>query len=190
MPRPEERDQTGFGIPHLDQWITQPANQRTVLAHLLVLVLDWIRNGAPKDTSLMMRQFTTWAQALGGFLHHHGVSGFLTNAAELRDIDEDETRWRAFLATWHERHGEQPLRSVELRRDGEPDHFGGVEHDPWDGQFITTKSGRLPNHIGLGILLAGQVGHWRGPYVIRKSVSERGDRGKYWVEKHGVEPNA
>ena len=46
MPRPEER--TGFQIPHLDQWILAPANQRQVLWHLLVLVADWTRSGAPR----------------------------------------------------------------------------------------------------------------------------------------------
>jgi hypothetical protein len=40
MPHPEQRDQSGFGIPGLDQWITDPANQLTVLWHVLVLVLD------------------------------------------------------------------------------------------------------------------------------------------------------
>ncbi|MEH1017976.1 hypothetical protein V6U90_33595, partial [Micromonospora sp. CPCC 206060] len=50
MPHPELRDQTGFGIPHLDQWITDPTNQLTVLWHLLVLVLDWTRHGAPRIT--------------------------------------------------------------------------------------------------------------------------------------------
>ncbi|WP_231925851.1 hypothetical protein [Micromonospora echinofusca] len=61
MPRPELRDQAGFGIPHLDQWITDPANQLTVLWHLLVLVLDWTRQGAPRVSGLSMRQFTPWA---------------------------------------------------------------------------------------------------------------------------------
>jgi hypothetical protein len=182
MPRPEERDQNQFGIPHLDNWITKPGNQRIVLSHLLVLVIDWIRAGAPKDTSLTMRQFTAWAQALGGLLRHHGVGGFLANAGELRDIDEDETRWRAFLSTWYERHGPKPVTAAELRRDAEPDHFGGNEVDRWDGQFITTATGRYPNALGLGRLLTGQSGRWRGPYVVRAAKNDRGDRSVFWVE--------
>ena len=63
MPRPEER--TGFQIPDLDQWILVPANQRQVLWHLLVLVADWTRNGAPRRSGLTMRQFTPWAEAVG-----------------------------------------------------------------------------------------------------------------------------
>ena len=86
MPRPEER--TGFQIPALDQWILSPANQRLILWHLLVLVADWTRSGAPRRGGLTMRQFTPWAEAVGGFLAHHGVAGFLANAGTVRDIDE------------------------------------------------------------------------------------------------------
>lgn len=184
MPRPEERDQNRFGIPHLDHWITKPANQRIVLGHLLVLVLDWIRAGAPKDTQQSMRQFTAWAQALGGFCRHHCIDGFLGNAADVRGIDEDETRWRAFLATWYERHGSKPLTAAELRADYDPNppSFGGHHTDPWDGTFITNNAGRVPNTLGLGRLLTGQAGRWRGRYVIRTDKGPRGDRNRFWVE--------
>ncbi|MFF0720437.1 hypothetical protein [Micromonospora sp. NPDC003816] len=184
MPRPELRDQSGFGIPGLDQWITDPANQLTVLWHLLVLVLDWTRHGAPKVTGVSMRQFTPWAQALGGFLHHHGIGGFLANAAEIRDIDEDETRWRAFLTTWHDRHADRPMTAADLRRDAEPMHLGSDVNDPWDGQFITTHNGRLPNPLQLGRLLTGQAGRWRGDHVIRAGRNDRGDRAVFWVDHH------
>lgn len=185
MPRPEARDQTTFGIPHLDQWITVSDNQLKLLWRLLVLVLDWTGNGAPRAVGVAMRQFTPWAQALGGFLAHHGIDGFLTNLAEVREIDEDETRWRGFLACWHERHGNKPMAAVELRRDAEPLHqFGGDSLDPWDGQFITTPNGRLPNPLQLGRLLKGQTGRWRGDYVIRAGRHGRGDRAVYHVEHH------
>jgi hypothetical protein len=121
MPRPEQRDQSRFGIPNLDQWILEPANQLTVLWHLLVLVLDWTRHGAPRAVGVAMRQFTPWAQALGGFLAHHTIHGFLTNAEEVRGIDEHEMRWRAFLACWHQRHGSKALTAAEIRADGEPE---------------------------------------------------------------------
>ena len=181
MPRPESRDQSRFGIPHLDQWITEQANQMTVMRHLLVLVLDWTQAGAPRAVGVSMRQFTPWAQALGGFLAHHGIDGFLTNIAEVREIDEDETRWRAFLACWRDRHGDKEMTAAELRADAEPDGFGG---DQWDGQFITTNAGRLPNPLQLGKLLTGQAGRWRGDYVIRKRINDRGDRAVFHVEHH------
>jgi hypothetical protein len=182
MPRPEARDQSKFGIPHLDQWITVPANQLIVLWHLLVLVLDWTGHHAPRAGNLAMRQFTPWAQALGGFLAHHEIPGFLTNIAEIRDIDEDEQRWRAFLSCWHHRHGSTRLTAAELRSDGEPASFTH-DVDSWDGQFITTNAGRLPNPLGLGRLLTGQVGRWRGSYVLRTGKHDRGDRNVFWVER-------
>ncbi|TDD70878.1 hypothetical protein [Actinomadura rubrisoli] len=187
MPRPEQRDQTRFGIPHLDQWITDPANQLTVLWHLLVLVLNWTSGGAPRADTVSMRQFTPWAQALGGFLTHHGIEGFLANAADVRGIDEDETRWHAFMACWHHLHGDQPMTAAELRNSGEPDRIGLDEHDRWEGQFITTPTGRAPNVLALGRLLTGQTGRWRGDYVIRAAKSHRGDRNVFWVEHHDTD---
>ncbi|MFI6887992.1 hypothetical protein [Streptosporangium canum] len=184
MPRPEQRDQSRFGIPHLDQWITVPANQLTVLWHLLILVLDWTGHGAPRAATVSMRQFTPWAQSLGGFLAHHHVDGFLANASDIRDIDEDESRWRAFLSCWHGQHGSQPMTAADLRRSGEPDRIGFEEQDRWDGQFITTATGRMPNALALGRLLTGQIGRWRGDYVIRSAKNERGDRNVFWVECH------
>lgn len=182
MPRPEARDQSGFGIPHLDQWITIPANQLIVLWHLLVLVLDWTAQGAPRNTSVSMRQFTPWAQALGGFLAHHHVPGFLANAEEVRGVDEDETRWRAFLSCWHTRHSAKAMTAADLRRDAEPGQLNGQAFDAWEGQFITTHTGKLPNPLALGRLLTGQIGRWRGPYVVRASKNDRGDRNVFWVE--------
>jgi hypothetical protein len=184
MPHPESRDQSGFGIPHLDQWITAPGNQMIVLWHLLVLVLDWTRAGAPRSGGISMRQFTPWAQALGGFLAHHGIDGFLTNIADVREVDEDAARWRGFLTAWHDRHGTSPVTANELRRSAEPAQIGGDLHDPWDGLFITTRNGRLPNAIVLGRMLTGQTGRWRGEYVIRAAISERGDRNVFHVEHH------
>lgn len=184
MPRPESRDQSKFGIPALDQWITQPANQMTVMRHLLVLVLDWTRGGATRAAGLAMRQFTPWAQALGGLLAHHGIDGFLTNMAEVRGVDEDEVSWRGFLACWHDRHGDKEMTAAELRADGEPDLLNGMHADRWDGQFITTKNGRLPNPMYLGKMLTGQAGRWRGEYVIRKRLTDRGDRAWFKVERN------
>ena len=182
MPHPEARDQTGFGIPYLDEWITVPANQLTVLRHLLILVLDWTRNNAPRATGLSMRQFTPWAQALGGFLAHHNVDGFLTNITDVRDNDEGANLWRGFLSAWHDKYGTTPVTAAELRRSAEPVQTGGDQHDPWDGLFITTKNGRLPNAIVLGRMLNGQKGRWRGEYVLRAEPSERGDRFVFHVE--------
>jgi hypothetical protein len=167
MPNPEER--TGFKIPNLDQWILMPANQREVLWHLLVLVVDWTRSGAPRRTGLTMRQFTPWAEAVGGFLEHHGIPGFLANVETVRDIDEEESMWTAFFAQWRKIHGDKWLTSSELRLSADVPLSGA---DPWDGLFLTDGRGKFPSPKSLGKLLTGQINHYRGAYVLRSEVDK------------------
>jgi hypothetical protein len=174
MPKPEER--TGFKIPDLDQWILVPANQRQVLWHLLVLVADWTRSGAPRRGGLTMRQFTPWAEAVGGFLAHHGVAGFLANVQTVRDIDDEEATWTAFFAQWRKIHGDKWLTSTELRLSADVPLNG---HDPWDGLFVTDGRGRFPTSKSLGRLLTGQIGRYRGSFVLR-SVEDKHSKVRRW----------
>ena len=182
MPRPEER--TGFAIPNLDQWILSPANQRRVLWHLLILVADWTRNGAPGQPGITMRQFTSWAEAVGGFLAHHGIGGFLANVETVRDIDEDEAMWTAFFAQWRKKFGDGPVTSNQLRESAKVswDSFGSRE-DPWDGQFITDDHGRVPSAKSLGRILTGQIGRYRGPYRLHSHVDPHSKIRQYRVEE-------
>ncbi|WP_426561391.1 hypothetical protein ACPPVT_14450 [Angustibacter sp. McL0619] len=182
-PRPEAR--TGFTIPNLDNWILDPTNQAVVLRHLLVLILDWTVHGAPTSTAVpAMRQFSRWAQYLGGFLDHHGVSGFLANAEDSRQLDEDAADWRAFLLRWHTLHADRRLTASELRRSAEPE----VGPDPWDGLFPALPSGRLPSVKSLGRRLTGQVGRWRADVVLRSVPDPHGHARTYWVERERVQP--
>jgi hypothetical protein len=173
-PRPEER--TGFTIPNLDQWILVPANQRQVLWHLLVLVADWTRNKAPRRTGLTMRQFTSWAEAVGGFLGHHEVDGFLANVETVRDIDDDEADWITFYAQWRKKFGDQWITSEQLRQSAESTWDpAGARDDPWDGQFLTDRRGRPLSAKSLGRILTGQIDGFRGPYRLR---ADRDDHAK------------
>ncbi len=162
MPNPENR--TGFKIPNLDQWILNPANQRTILRHLLILVLDWTRNGAPRKKGITMRQFTPWAEALGGFLEHHEIPGFLSNAETVREIDEEEATWTAFLAQWRDLFGNEWRTSNEVRLSADvlPD---GTNR--WKGLFPTDHRGYPLTLVALGKRLTGQIGRHRGTYVLR-----------------------
>ena len=189
-PRPEAR--TGFSIPHLDTWILDPANQATVLRHLLILILDWTHAGAkPSYDVPAMRQFTKWAQHLGGFLAHHGVAGFLANAEESRDLDDDQAEWRAFLLQWANvvpkihvpGEGVRPQRvgATWLRRSAEPE----VGPDPWDGTFPTTSTGRPLSVKALGKRLSGQIGRWRGDIVLRSEIDPASNSRTYWIEREG-----
>jgi hypothetical protein len=186
MPHPEAR--TGFSIPNLDTWILDPGNQARVLWHLLVLVLDWTAHGAPSSTSVpAMRQFTRWAQQLGGLLEHHGIGSFLANTGDNRDLDDDAAEWRVFLMRWHELHGDRHLSANELRRTAESG-FGGS--DPWDGTFPTTGSGQLLSVKSLGRRLTGQIGRWRGDVVLRSVTNSHNHGRSYWVEHRPAEPRS
>jgi hypothetical protein len=177
-PHPEERG-ADFAIPGLDQWILDPANQRKVLWHLLILILDWINNEAPRDETLTMRQFTPWARALGGFLNHHGIKRFLGNTESTRNIDEDSAIWEAFLAKFHELHDSAWLTTHELHADADTPPG---QLDKWDGLFITDGRGRLPAEISLGRRLGGQVGRWRNSYVLRCAKDSHTKTNRWRVE--------
>ncbi|WP_329793579.1 hypothetical protein V1227_17110 [Lentzea sp. DG1S-22] len=180
-PHPDQRDQTGFGIPHLDQWLKRPANRVTVLRHLLILVMDWINAGAPRSGHTM-RQFTTWAGAAGGFLAHHGIDGFLDNLDEMREADDENTTWTAFLARWHELHGDTPLRARVLCHSAEPHMVGDQLVDRWDGTFLTDDRDRIPSSKSLGKLLTGHIGRWHGPHVLRSKHDKSANSLVFWVE--------
>ncbi|MGL5826730.1 MAG: hypothetical protein ACRCYU_18260 [Nocardioides sp.] len=178
-PQPEAR--TGFAIPHLDSWVLDPANRAIVLRALLTLILDWINTGAPVDHSVpAMRQFTRWAQALGGFLTHHHIGHFLANHDDNKTLDDDAAEWRAFLHRWRTLHPvDQQLTAHQLRTSAEPDH--GIP-DPWDGAFPTLGNGRLPTVKQLGRRLTGQIGRWRGDIVLRAAIDPTTNARTYWTE--------
>lgn len=72
---------------------SSPPLQQRLLWNMLVLVTDWTRHNAPRRDDLTMRQFTPWACAIGGFLEHHGIKGFLSNVDAVRNIDEQDAIW-------------------------------------------------------------------------------------------------
>lgn len=177
MPKPEER--TGFAIPNLDDWILQPANQRKMLFHLLVLVIDWTRKGAPRQSGLTMRQFTPWAEAIGGFLGFHGIKGFLDNVETVRDIDDENATWTAFLARWYDRHQESAMTTHQLCQDAHP-VYGD---DPWGGLFLTDARGKPPSEVSLGKRLKGHIGRYHGSYVLRSDQDRHSKVRTWWVEE-------
>ncbi|MDQ3405233.1 MAG: hypothetical protein M3548_17885 [Actinomycetota bacterium] len=180
-PHPDQRDQTRFGIPHLDTWLKTPANRATVLRHLLILVMDWINAAAPRSGHTM-RQFTNWAGAAGGFLAHHGVDGFLDNLADMRDTDDDNTEWTAFLARWHELHGTRRVSSRILCHSAEPDIVNGQPLDRWEGAFLTDDHGRIPSVKSIGRLLTGHIGRYHDNHVLRSEKDTHANALVYWVE--------
>jgi hypothetical protein len=122
-----------------------------------------------------MRQFTPWAEAVGGFLTHHEIENFLGNVETVRDIDEDEATWAAFLAQWHRLHGSEWVTSNTLRMSAE-----AVQgHDRWEGLFIADNNGRAASAKTLGKLLRGHIDRYHGSYVLR-STQDRHDKIRLW----------
>jgi hypothetical protein len=184
-PRPEAR--TGFTIPNLDSWILDPANQSEVLRHVLTLILDWTSAGAPIARGVpQMRQFTRWAQHVGGFLEHHRVPGFLGNAETSRELDETAQEWRSFLLYWHDLYGGRQVTANEVRSSAEPI----LGPDPWAGTFPTTQGGKLVNVKSLGWRLKGQTDRWREDIVLRSVPDPSGHGRRYWVQREADRSNS
>jgi hypothetical protein len=177
MPHPEAR--TGFAIPNLDQWILLSVNQRQVLWNLLVLVTDWTRAGAPQKTGIVMRQFTGWAEMVGGFLAHHGVDEFLGNMEDARGIDDEDASWAAFLGRWHALFPGQRLTAQQLRQSAE----AIVGRDSWDGEFPADRNGKPLGTKALGRRLVGHIDRWHGFYALRSTMDSHTKVRLWWVDR-------
>jgi hypothetical protein len=155
-----------------------------------VLVADWVAAGTPRDTGVpAMRQFTPWAHGVGGFLAHHGISGFLGNLDVVRGMDEEDAKWAVFLATWLGRFGTGPVKVADVLANGAVtrDLLTGRDLDPWEGDFITDREGRRPRTPQkLGRILAGQVDRFHGdpPLALRRVHDGHNHSALYWVERY------
>jgi hypothetical protein len=182
-PAPEAR--TGFAIPNLDMWILDPHHQAILLRHLLILIVDWTRAGAPQDHTVpAIRQFTRWAQHVGGFLAHHGIPAFLGNHSENAAQDDEAAEWRAFLWAWHNIFATRPVTAADVRASAE---LEPGRPDPWRGTFPTTPAGRPITTKSLGKRLGGHAGRWRTDIVLRSVTSDHARTRVYWVEPRNPE---
>jgi hypothetical protein len=185
-PRPDLR--TGFRIPDLDEWLESHDNRARLLHSLLLLCRAWIVGGAPRG-EYAMRSFRRWARALGGFLAFHRVGGFLSNASQLEQQDEEAAAWSGFLATWHDLYGSNPRTANDLLASAQPIAGGlGVPgHDQWTGTFITRANGTLPTPRGLGMMLASRRGRYFGDLVLRGEQDGHSKTWYYRVERDATE---
>ncbi|MHB1594927.1 MAG: hypothetical protein ACYCO9_14125 [Streptosporangiaceae bacterium] len=185
-PHPETR--SGFAIPDLQGWIKNPSHRAELLWRLLILVADWVAAGTPRDAAVPpMRQFTPWAHGAGGFLSHHKITGFLTNAQAVRGMDEEDHKWAVFLAGWLDRLGPGLIRVSDVLASGDAARDNtGRAGDQWDGDFITDDKGRYPRTAQkLGRMLAGQADRFHGepPLVLRSVSDAHNSRSLYRVER-------
>jgi hypothetical protein len=155
---------TGFVLGDLTAWLDVPANVDKLLRCLVVLVADWVESGAPRE-EYVMRGFGTWASALGGFLKHHGIPGFLANADALREADSEEEEWGGFLADLRLRApGGKGLTAAEIHA-LYVDSFGG---DIAGSVPLPARGdGSTPNVRGLGVMLQKRIGRFFNGLTIQ-----------------------
>lgn len=154
---------TGFALGDLNTWLTHDVNVNQLLRALLILVLDWVAAGSPRE-EYVMRGFTAWASGLGGFLKHHSISGFLGNAAALREADSEEEEWSSFLADLRGRKGMTTGLTAAEIHGLYVDGFGGDQA----GQIPLPArgDGSTPNVRGLGMMLQKRIGRFFGGLTI------------------------
>lgn len=182
MERPEER--TGFVIDDMWAWLEIRANRVDLLRSLLILARAWIVAGAERDTAIKMRNFSAWAQVMGGLTAYHEVSGFLANRDKVTtSADDEETSTAAFIAKWWEKFQANPKRATELVDSARVDTSFNQYIDPWDGTFPATfKDGRsIPfSSKGLGKFLTSRDGRIFGGL---KLIREYNTNTKVWAYK-------
>lgn len=101
-PRPEKRT---FSI-RLDDKASRYRERPRVVEAILTLILAWVQDGCPRaDAPSTMRQFTPWAERMGGLLEFAGINGHLSNAELLLAADDTGTRMGMLLHLLHERYG-------------------------------------------------------------------------------------
>ena len=179
MARPELRQ---FELGQFSDWIREDDNRAQLMWHLLVLVQAWVQGGKTTDTSHTMRNFTRWAQIMGGLLAFHGVTGFLSNADDLESRDSDAEEWHTFLAKWSEIFGSSAKTTRELHASAQVEWVMGTSMDRWSRAFITDENGLTPTVKQLGNILASHRDRFHGKYILRSRRNH--DNATVWsVEK-------
>jgi hypothetical protein len=101
-PRPEKRK---FPV-RLDDKASRYRERPRVVSAILTLILAWVQDGCPRaDAPAEMRQFTQWAERMGGLLEFAGVNGHLANASLLVSADDTAVRMGVLLHLLHDRYG-------------------------------------------------------------------------------------
>ena len=84
-----------FRHADLRQWVSD--NRGRLLHALLVIACAWFRAGRPPAMIPALGSFEEWSRMLGGILAYAGVGGFLDNAIELMESDDDAIQWERLL---------------------------------------------------------------------------------------------
>ncbi|MCL6558880.1 MAG: hypothetical protein K6U74_08775, partial [Firmicutes bacterium] len=111
----EERPwlRTGFRHPDLRAWVAEHRGE--VIWAALVLAQAWIAAGRPPAKVTPLGSFESWTAVIGGILEYAGIEGFLSNALQFYAVaDTEGAVWRAFVASWVDKFGSQPVKAGDL----------------------------------------------------------------------------
>lgn len=170
--RPDLRPAEEFELGDLEQWLLQDENRAELVRSLLILIRDWAVAGMPKGNQTM-RSFTPWAQAIGGFLEHHGITDFLGNTDSVADADEDKQQDALFLQKWTELIGDEwhtasdlitRYQTMEQQRYAS---YHGISVDQWQGSFPVRQNGKPYSAVGFGKWLGARKDTPRHGFVLR-----------------------
>lgn len=174
----------GFKLGNLETWLELPENRVQIVWSVLTLIQAWVSAGGIRDEDQVKRQFTTWAQVIGGVLKHHGFEGFLGNEDRVNEADSEETEWINFLTTWEKIYGDKTLKAQELIDDQEEFMGKKSTKHAWGGFFISPAGGwggEGMNSRKLGHLLKGHKGRPHGKLCL-EAKTVNGSL-SWWVEK-------
>lgn len=89
--------------------------RRELVTAAFTVTRAWVLAGMPSRTDgEPMRQFTRWAQAVGGLLEFIGVEGHLGNRSAMDDLDESSAIMAGWLRWLHGHFGGEPFTAHEV----------------------------------------------------------------------------
>lgn len=188
MENPDLRDTDEFELGDLEQWMLSSENRAALVRAMLVMILDWAAAGMPKIKK-PKRSFTPWAEAVGGFLKHHKIDGFMGNMDTIADADEEKQQDSLFLQQWMHHFGEDRLTTSELlvrhQRTLTATHgsITTMGTDPWHGTFPTKANDKPYSAVGLGKWLGARKDTPALGYVLRGDTDSATSRKVWWVDR-------
>ena len=148
VPRPWEREASGFSHPNLLEWVKDHRGE--LLAAIFTLARAWISAGRPGpiDNVPQLGSYEQWRDVIGGILRIAEIPGFLANQALLYDsADEDTPAWAALLEAWLGAYGTEAVTTAriakDLKADANPELLEALpgELGDWDNKGFTRRLG-------------------------------------------------
>lgn len=157
-PEGDPAKRRGFALGDLLRWLGVEANVDMLRRALLLLAIDWIRAGAPR-IEFAMRNFSAWAEALGGFLKHHGILGFMDNEDDVKAADVEADDWVIFLAAIRKEAAGKALTAAEIHQRFAWDVSG-------DTVIPAKADGTMPTAQSLGMMMRRRNGRFFGGLTL------------------------